>query len=813
MASKERLFNPTLLLIIIMSSLWGSSAALDTLKQGDVLNSSQYLVSAKQRFTLGFFSPTSYYGDKKNSYLGIWYTNYTENIVWIANRNRPISDDSRAFLTLDHLGKLMINSSGFGGDPFVIYSGGETENTSATLLDTGNLVVSEVNSNGSIGRSLWESFDDPTDTLLPGMKLGVNHKTGCNWSLTSWLAEDDPASGAFTLEWEPKTRRLVIKRRGVRYWSSGLQVSSSKNVSLFEYIHPTKSQDYIINTDAEGQYFTYSLDTEFDSLDQERSAWQLQYWGSIMDRSISITKMNFCYGYGMDDEGCETWNQPECRLMGRQTFEQKSGIFTRMGPDGLPQLAAGVFDNRPTIGPADCRDLCWHNCDCLGYSGKEGTGSGCQYWEGNVTFNPDDGRSRSRILKYVLTKEDPSNKDDKGNKKWIVPVIVTAILVLFLGTFCLWRIYRQRVDAERREEKHLLELTTPDRLLDADELEKDGNARHNIKVFSFACIAAATNNFSPETKLGEGGFGPVYKGALPEGREIAVKRLSRNSGQGLVEFKNELILIAKLQHMNLVKLLGCCFQGEEKMLIYEFMPNKSLDSFLFDPTKNYLLDWKIRVNIIEGIAQGLLYLHRYSRLKVIHRDLKASNILLDENMCAKISDFGLARIFKRDGLEANTNRIVGTYGYMSPEYAMEGIFSEKSDVFSFGVLMLEIVSGRKNNSFYKVNDPLNLIGYAWELWQRDAGKDIMDPTLKDSCPMHQLLRFIHVALSCLEDSAADRPTILEVITMLKNESVPLPILKKPAFFTGSNVNNEDLQRKGSENYSVNGLSISRMDAR
>ncbi|XP_075658273.1 G-type lectin S-receptor-like serine/threonine-protein kinase CES101 isoform X3 [Castanea sativa] len=733
MDSKERLLNPTLLLIIIISSLWGSSAASETLTQGDVLNSPQYLVSAKQRFTLGFFSPTSYDGDKKNSYLGIWYTNYTENIVWIANRNRPISDDSIAFLTLDHLGKLMINSSGFGGDPFVIYSGGETENTSATLLDTGNLVVSEVNSNGSIGRSLWESFDDPTDTLLPGMKLGLNHKTGRNWSLISWLAEDDPASGAFTLEWEPKTRRLVIKRRGVPYWSSGLQLSSSKNVSLFDYIHPTKGQDYIINTDAEGQYFTYSLDTEFDLLDQERSAWQLKYWGPIMDRSILIMKMNFCYGYGMDDEGCETWNQPECRLMGRQTFEQKSGIFTRMGPDGLPQLAAGVFDNRPTIGPADCRDLCWNNCDCLGYSGKEGIGSGCQFWEGNVTFNPDDGRSRSRILKYVLTKEDPSNK--------------------------------------------------------------------------------ATDNFSAESKLGEGGFGPVYKGALPEGREIAVKRLSRNSGQGLVEFKNELILIAKLQHMNLVKLLGCCFQGEEKMLIYEFMPNKSLDSFLFDPTKSYLLDWKIRVNIIEGIAQGLLYLHKYSRLKVIHRDLKASNILLDENMCAKISDFGMARIFKRDGLEANTNRIVGTYGYMSPEYAMEGIFSEKSDVFSFGVLMLEIVSGRKNNNFYNVNGPLNLVGYAWDLWQRGSGKDIMDPTLKDSCPMHQLLRFIHVALSCLEDSAADRPTILEVISMLKNETMPLPILKKPAFFMGSNVNNEDLQRKESKNYSVNGLSISRIDAR
>ena len=310
MASKERLFNPTVLLIIIMSSLWGSSAALDTLKQGDVLNSSQYLVSAKWNFTLGFFKPTSYYDENninnKSIYLGIWYTNYENNrSVWIGNRDRPISNDSRGFLTLDHLGKLMIKFD--GGDPIVIYSGtggAETKNTSVTLLNDGNLVVSQVNSNGSIGKRLWESFDDPTDTPLPGMKLGVNHKTGRNWSLTSWLAQDDPAPGASTLEWEPKTRKLVIKRRGVPYWSSGLYQSTLKKVFLFEYIDPTKGQDYIINTDAEGQYFTYSLDPQFESLidmeDRGRSAWLLQYWGPIMDRSTSIMKMNFCYGYGIE---------------------------------------------------------------------------------------------------------------------------------------------------------------------------------------------------------------------------------------------------------------------------------------------------------------------------------------------------------------------------------------------------------------------------------------------------------------------------------------------------------------------------------
>ncbi|KAJ0248997.1 PAN/Apple domain-containing protein [Hirschfeldia incana] len=215
-----------------------------------------------------------------------------------------------------------------------------------------------------------------------------------------------------------------------------------------------------------------------------------------------------------------------------------------------------------------------------------------------------------------------------------------------------------------------------DRELLLRELGIDRRGRHRrsarknnneLNIFSFESVALATDYFSDENLLGEGGFGPVYKGMLISGEEVAIKRLSMASGQGLVEFKNEAMLIAKLQHTNLVQLLGCCIEKDEKMLIYEYMPNKGLDYFLFDPLRKNVLDWRLRFRIMEGIIQGLLYLHKYSRLKVIHRDIKASNILLDEDMNPKISDFGMARIFGAQESKANTRRVAGTFGYMCPE--------------------------------------------------------------------------------------------------------------------------------------------------
>ncbi|KAL8188862.1 hypothetical protein R6Q57_029617 [Mikania cordata] len=261
----------------------------------------------------------------------------------------------------------------------------------------------------------------------------------------------------------------------------------------------------------------------------------------------------------------------------------------------------------------------------------------------------------------------PTSPPGKKNRKTIIVIIiVTIIAVIITASFCVCMRIRKR------------NKRTPPLLLERNQSETFEIGTPDSLQYNFSTIKAATNDFSQENKLGVGGFGAVYKGKLEDGREIAVKRLAKDSGQGDLEFKNEVLLVAKLQHRNLVRLLGFSIEGKERLLIYEYLPNASLDKFLFDPIKRSYLDWEKRWNILNGVAKGLLYLHEDSRLRIIHRDLKASNILLDAEMNAKIADFGMARLFKPDETQGNTNRIVGTYGYMAPEYAMHGLFSVKS---------------------------------------------------------------------------------------------------------------------------------------
>ncbi|PIA58797.1 hypothetical protein AQUCO_00500616v1 [Aquilegia coerulea] len=826
-----------------------SLVASHTIVQGEQIKDGETIESAEGNFVLGFFSPPN----SKNRYVGIWYKRVTnQTVVWVANRERPL---------IDSTGTLMINNDGnlvimdWRGGLIMIAYGSVNGNTTAEFLENGNLVLTEGNNTANNKRILWQSFDYPTDSFLPGMKLGRNLNSKQNRLLTSWRSADDPAPGVYSFGADPNgTTQFFIWQEGIIYWTSGLfsgrsfvRVRETGIRSLFNY-------SFVRND--EEQYFTYSFYNK-----SIISRFVLQYSGQIQQLTWSVEAQTWtifwtypedrcdvyapCGAYG----SCSTNTSSLCRcLQGfapaspkdwesdnwsdgcRRQTEIKCGnndAFLQFNTIKYPnhmQYIEGIGSNT-----GKCKSMCVSNCSCTAYSHVNETG--CLFWGVNLmglreNYNKTGQAAGDQEIFIRIAASDlvggntPLPIQEKKKRTWVIVVATVPPASLILGfiVYYIWKITRRpEGNTKRSQDRFALEYGT-----NISAAGKGNNAKMfnrdekglNLLLFSLSNVVSATDNFSPANKLGEGGFGPVYKGTLPEGQQIAIKRLSRSSGQGLEEFKNEIKLIAKLQHTNLVRLLGCCIEVEEKMLIYEYMVNGSLDSFIFDSNKRMKLDGRKRVHIIEGIAQGLLYLHKYSRLKIIHRDLKASNILLDGEMNPKISDFGMARIFSNNESEEKTRRIVGTYGYMSPEYAMNGKFSVKSDVFSFGVLLLEIISGTKNSSYDHLDSSSNILGYAYILWKDNKAVELVDPLLDESSPTNELVRYVHIALLCVQESASDRPTMLEVVSMLGNETTNLPTPKQPAFFIERNVVDGD---SPSEGYGVicsaNGLTVSLVEAR
>eukprot|EP00250_Pteridium_aquilinum_P021983 c25274_g2_i1 orf=228-2339(-) len=369
---------------------------------------------------------------------------------------------------------------------------------------------------------------------------------------------------------------------------------------------------------------------------------------------------------------------------------------------------------------------------------------------------PDTSKNRTSIIVGVVV----------GG--FLVLAIIVALVLCFLKR-------RQKVDKSQ------------DLLLCADKqmVTHDRSAR----TFSLKEMQDATDNFNPKNILGEGGFGPVYQGRLISGIEVAIKMLSPQSHQGKEEFLNEVNLITAVKHRNLIELIGCCVEGSKPLLVYEYLPKRSLNLHLFDRNNNDALDWHTRFNIIVGIARGLRYLHEESPVRIVHRDIKASNILLDNKLNPKIADFGLARLFA-DDMTHLTTRIVGTLRYLSPEYATSGKLTEKADVYSFGLVALEIVSGRKAVENKSIMNKENLLEWTWELYENQQQLQIMDTRMqktRDNLSTHvsmqvnvgEVIRVVHVALLCTQLRPQERPSMFEVYNMLSGQSEILRLPTKP----------------------------------
>ncbi|KAI3973082.1 hypothetical protein MKX01_019740 [Papaver californicum] len=610
-----------------------------TITPTQIMSDSQTLTSTGRVFKLGFFSPPN----STHRYVGIWYEfDPSRNIVWVANRDNPLKDSTGTLRIADD-GNLVIADG--RGDVFWTTNVSDIttpNNSVAELLDTGNFEFRLLND------VVWQSFDHPTHTFLPGMKIGGSLITGKKQELTSWKSESDPSTGIFSLMLEllEDHPQLVIWRNESysRLWRSG----PWNNIIFVGIAEMTYAQAFSLSED--NMYISYK------DLDKLNMQFVLDHHGAFQGKQwdVEITnwyefwssQSNICDSYGMCGPfgSCNPSNSSICRcLIGfKPKFEDEwsngnwSGGCVRitqlecLPDDGFIKLGImkvpdyAIASSSIAIDVEDCNMICSMNCSCIAYSYDSGIG--CLTWGANlVDIQQFTQGGKDLYIRLARSDIDPARKDNTndGLSKNIIAIVIIGVLVgtlaISICTYFFWKwLSKQRgYIASDMDNIHEETPDNPDQL----------------KIFKFQELATATNNFTGANMLGQ------------------------------------------------------------------------------DPTKRECLDWKKRFQIIEGISRGMLYLHRDSRLRVIHRDLKVSNILLDEDLNPKISDFGMARIFGGDEQQASTRRVVGTLGYIPPEYLMDGRFSEKSDVFSFGVLLLEVVSGRKITSFHHLEESLSLLGY------------------------------------------------------------------------------------------------------
>ncbi|TVU16256.1 hypothetical protein EJB05_39809, partial [Eragrostis curvula] len=792
----------TILNLLLFSSLLLSpitpSRAADTLGKGGNITGDETLVSAGGTFTLGFFSlgaPTKRY------YLGIWFTVSREAICWVGNRERPLQDNN-GVLVISDTGSLLLRD----GSGQIAWSSNSTASSSsveAQLLDSGNLVVRDPGSSSSTVL-LWQSFDHPSNTLLSGMKLGKDLWNGVEWYLTSWRSADDPYPGAFRrvldtsgrpdlIVWQGDVKKYRTGPWNGRWFSGVPEVSSYSNLVTYQVTTIPDEISYGYTAKA-GAPLTRVVVMDTGVVrrlgwDANARTWQKYFEGP---RDAACDTYGNCGAFGLCDAGAAStsfcgcvrgfspasqsaWNLRDfyggCR---RNVALQcsSSGVTT----DGfvpvkgvkLPDTHNASVDTGITV--KECRRRCRANCSCVAYAAADirggGSGSGCIIWTADIVDlrYVDQGQdlylrlAKSELVNLgdiiIIDKDFPLSA--------VVAPLASTVAVVIMFLLIWWRTKRSA---------------------SAGIVPQDQNI--GVLRLDLPIVKEATGDFSRSHVIGEGGFAIVYQGELPDGRTVAVKRLKQSAltDKGKSDFEREVLVMASLRHGNLLRLLAYCNEGNERVLIYAYMRNKSLDLYIFgtpsptcEPRDRAKLNWRQRLDIIQGVAHGVAYLHAGSDESVVHRDLKPSNVLLDDNWRPKIADFNTAKLFISDQPDQSDPTIVISPGYASPEYALQGDMTLKCDVYSFGVILLEILSGRRNGP------SRGLISSARVFWEQNMPMALLDPVVPlpvsppNSVLSSELERCVTIGLRCVHEAADDRSDMSTVVAMLatRNENINIP---------------------------------------
>ena len=771
---KKPLFSLFLLIIFFYLHTYPSLSALTSISSNQSLSGDQTLVSNDGNFELGFFNT----GNPSKYYIGMWYRKISlKTYVWVANRDDPVSDKNSSKFTISD-GNLVLLDQSQNLVWSTNLSSPSSNSVVAVLLDGGNLILSN-RPNASVSDALWQSFDFPTDTWLPGGKIKLDHITKKPQYLTAWKNNEDPATGLFSLELDPNGTKsyFILWNKTQQYWTSGPW--NGQIFSLVPEMRLNFAYNFSFVTNVNESYFTYSMYNkstisrfmmdisgqikQFTWLENTQQ-WNL-FWAQPRGQcevyafcgafgSCNQNSKPYCnclYGYepksqsdwDLEDysHGCVKTNKFQCEVSSNPSTSDKDRFLTELNL-ALPEHAQPVVE---AVVREECESKCLNNCSCTAYAYNR---SGCFVWSGELLnlqqLSQDDGNGQTLFLKLAAS-EFHDSKSNKGTTIGIVAGAVGGIVVLLVLVLIVV-IRRKRLAGART------------------------SVEGSLIAFAYRDLQNATKNFSD--RLGGGGFGSVFKGTLPDSSVIAVKKLESIS-QGEKQFRTEVSTIGTVQHVNLVRLRGFCSEGDKRLLVYDYMPNGSLDAHLFQNSK--VLDWKVRYQIALGIARGLTYLHEKCRDCIIHCDVKPENILIDSDFCPKVADFGLAKLVGRDFSRVLTT-MRGTRGYLAPEWISGVAITAKADVYSYGMMLFELVSGRRNSDPSEDGHVRFFPTLAANLVHQGGNViSLLDSRLEGDADSEEITKVIKIASWCVQDDEAHRPSMGQVVQILEGVlNVALP---------------------------------------